>query len=1157
MASYNYTGFAGSSASAPDSNNTEAVALIGIPSGSTTVHFAVTSSRGSATGSENGIAVYLVDESTAGTATINSSPTSTLSDADANTTLDDVVDLASVTVGSNGYVFALSNSDNSIQALSIDSAGTITNAGNIDLGPLAGGSFDPSSMDLVIDGNSVYLITAGVDRLHAVEFDTSTGQFINGTASQALANITNGGYWGGYPNGSPDPNSFVETANIGGTDFVIAGGGDGNSGISLFTFDSVGGLSFETRLDAVTDGLPGLTNLRAADMVELNGRIFIIAGGDSSSTAGQDTISVIEVTGNGPYTLTSVFETGGLFDSINDIEIVANPNGTGFDVLIGQDGQSGIQIMWLGIDANSGAVSLTQGLDDITNTETAGNVPNVTSIASLDGIVFAGSSSNSTSSLVSAMNFIPFGGNYCFVGENNADGLGADVDGGDFDGDGYSDILIGAAFPTFAPNTTFEGKVYVVSAADLDAIDLADGNRDGQIAAANIAGVGNSYEISGINGGDGFGHAVEFIGDIDGDGRSDIAIGAPFYDEAGRNNAGEMYILSTQDFDTLDNLDGNRDGEIDLSLANFGALSNSYKLSWETSPAASPSQAAGYHLESMEDWDGDGRSELIIGAYGISPNGFRSGTVFIASSSDWAAADALDGADGDIDLENLILVTNSSSYQLFGSGAERLGEFAADSVADVDGDNRADIFVGANSILTPSAPGSAYFIASSDLENLDVAGGAADDNRIDVADIFQSTTTPNSYLLQGNSAGDQAGNVTIGIDNFTGSGETALITSAPNAGAGGEVYILSADELANADAADLTVDQRIFLGSVADQSNSFEIVASTGYENLGQSLSETGDIDGDGRNELLIGHRTGVLLVSSGDLIDADTFDGLDGTINTVSLTSHANSQSYNFIITGGSNQLITVSSAGDVDNDGIDDFLIGFERGGGGSKGATFLVRSSQLEALDTANGGADDNIVNLNPHLGFVCFARGTLIETAEGPVPVEALKEDDLVTTMDDGLQPIKWIGSRTVSGRGALAPICIQKGALGNSKTLYVSPQHRMLVKGQAAELLFGEDDVLATAQSLVSGDMIYRAPCDQVEYFHVMLDKHQIIYANGVPTESFKPGEQGFRTFSEETQKELFAIFPELAYDYDSYGKPARTELKHFEGQLLAQELFAA
>ncbi|MBZ0130601.1 MAG: Hint domain-containing protein [Rhodobacteraceae bacterium] len=160
------------------------------------------------------------------------------------------------------------------------------------------------------------------------------------------------------------------------------------------------------------------------------------------------------------------------------------------------------------------------------------------------------------------------------------------------------------------------------------------------------------------------------------------------------------------------------------------------------------------------------------------------------------------------------------------------------------------------------------------------------------------------------------------------------------------------------------------------------------------------------------------------------------------------------------------------------------------------------------------------------------------------------------MDDGPQPIRWIGSRDVLARGNFAPIKIKAGALDNTRDLLVSPQHRMLLTGWRMELLFAERQVLATAKSLVNDESIRPLEGGTVEYFHMLFDRHQIVFAEGIPSESLHPGLQAMNSFNEETRDEIFALFPELRSNLSSYGAASRHSLKHFEGMIAAKGIVA-
>jgi Ca2+-binding RTX toxin-like protein len=186
------------------------------------------------------------------------------------------------------------------------------------------------------------------------------------------------------------------------------------------------------------------------------------------------------------------------------------------------------------------------------------------------------------------------------------------------------------------------------------------------------------------------------------------------------------------------------------------------------------------------------------------------------------------------------------------------------------------------------------------------------------------------------------------------------------------------------------------------------------------------------------------------------------------------------------------------------------------------------------------------------IVCFTRGTMIETDTGEIAIEELVGGDMVMTKDNGMQELRWIGSRKVPATGKLAPIMIKAGAMANDRDLLVSPQHRMVVEGWKPELLFGEREVLAAAKHLVNNDTIYIQSGGMVEYFHMLFDTHQIVFANGASSESFHPGEMGMSALAVDARDEIYTLFPELRDNVEAYGPAARISLKGHEAKVLAQ-----
>jgi hypothetical protein len=180
-------------------------------------------------------------------------------------------------------------------------------------------------------------------------------------------------------------------------------------------------------------------------------------------------------------------------------------------------------------------------------------------------------------------------------------------------------------------------------------------------------------------------------------------------------------------------------------------------------------------------------------------------------------------------------------------------------------------------------------------------------------------------------------------------------------------------------------------------------------------------------------------------------------------------------------------------------------------------------------------------------LCFTRGVLIETVDGPRAIETLKPGDLVLTKDNGARPIAWIGHRSIGARALaqnpeLAPIRIKAGALGKGipeADLIVSPQHRILVRSRIAQRMFDTDEILVAAKLLLEADGIdICEDCEGVEYFHLLFDQHEVVFANGAEAESLYTGPQALKSVSASARIEIFALFPQLrALDYSPV--PAR------------------
>lgn len=192
--------------------------------------------------------------------------------------------------------------------------------------------------------------------------------------------------------------------------------------------------------------------------------------------------------------------------------------------------------------------------------------------------------------------------------------------------------------------------------------------------------------------------------------------------------------------------------------------------------------------------------------------------------------------------------------------------------------------------------------------------------------------------------------------------------------------------------------------------------------------------------------------------------------------------------------------------------------------------------------------------------CFTQGSMIQTPHGLRAVETLQAGEHVVTLDNGLQPIIWVGHTQLEPDYITRiphkwPIAIKRNALGidaPNRDLLVSPQHRILVKSQIAKRMFETDEVLVAAKHLqdIPGiDPI--CPDKGVTYWHILLPQHDLVLSNGAWTESFFPGAYSLRTLTPETRAELQDVYPEIA-NPDFTPRPARRMLTGREGRKLAQ-----
>ena len=181
---------------------------------------------------------------------------------------------------------------------------------------------------------------------------------------------------------------------------------------------------------------------------------------------------------------------------------------------------------------------------------------------------------------------------------------------------------------------------------------------------------------------------------------------------------------------------------------------------------------------------------------------------------------------------------------------------------------------------------------------------------------------------------------------------------------------------------------------------------------------------------------------------------------------------------------------------------------------------------------------------------FVAGTLIETIDGPRPVDSLVAGDLVLTRDAGFQPLRWTRTSITAALAHHAPVVITRSALGNDRDLVVAPRHALLLDDWRAELLYGVPEVLVRAVDLLNHDRIYRRSGGRVSYCHVLFDEHHLVRAAGTWSESLHPGDVSNNTLHPIACAEVQFLFPDL----NSFGPKIAPCLHQFEAACLtAQE----
>lgn len=175
-------------------------------------------------------------------------------------------------------------------------------------------------------------------------------------------------------------------------------------------------------------------------------------------------------------------------------------------------------------------------------------------------------------------------------------------------------------------------------------------------------------------------------------------------------------------------------------------------------------------------------------------------------------------------------------------------------------------------------------------------------------------------------------------------------------------------------------------------------------------------------------------------------------------------------------------------------------------------------------------------------ISFSSGTLISLSDGlQVPIDSLRPGDRLLTRDHGAQPLRWVGRATLRGIGSFAPVVITSGTMGNDGDLVVSQHHRIFIYQRRRNVLTDTPELLVQARHLVDDEKVLLRPGGFVEYYSLAFDRHEIVYAQGIPCESLMITEATVDRLPAALATDLKARFPELSQS-QHFGQEASRRL---------------